>query len=271
VGDKVIVTMEPVKALSEVDGRPVEFVVTASNDGVTAFAGKLVFEANGVTLSPKGGALALKVGAGQTVTKRVVLQPAAAKELTLRAVSADARVLGRDFCFNPPRVLRPVDGKAVAVEVNFMANKLLEASLVMKGTTMEISGRVIDTAIKIEERTPWTGSTIELFVRQARTGALTKQFFLLPRTRGAAALDRSLTPSKTTTCKVAIDKGGYDFTVRCDLAKAGVQAKAGDPFYLDLIISAGALGDAHGACRVGWNGKTTSSTRSAHFALIAPE
>ncbi len=39
----------------------------------------------------------------------------------------------------------------------------------------------------------------------------------------------------------------------------------------DLIVAAGALGDAHGACRVGWNGKLNSSSRSGHYALIVQE
>jgi len=240
------------------------------NQGEKPFAGKLAFEANGVAVSPKGGALSLKIGAGATVTKRVVLQPAATGELTVRAISADARVLSRDYVFNPPRVLKPAAGEAVAVDVEFMANKLLKSELTVKGTTLQISGRVIDTAVKIEESTPWSASTIEFFVKPARPGGVTTQLFLLPRAKGATVLGRNRKPSKAAAFKVKIDKGGYDFTLSCDLAKLGVQSEAGEPFYLDLIISAGALGDAHGACRVGWNGKTNSASRSSHYALIAP-
>lgn len=270
-GDAVIVSLDAVKPLSAVDGSPVEFEVTAANGGDKAFSGKLSFEANGAALSAKGGALAIKAGAGETVTKRVVLQPAATSELVVRVVSADARVVSRDYVFNPPRVLTPSAKEAVAVDVEFMANKLLKSSLTVKGTTLEVSGRVIDTAVKVDEGSPWSASVIELFTKPARSGGSTTQFFLLPREKGATVLDKSRKPSKAVAFKVKIDKGGYDFTLRCDLAKIGAQAKEGEPFYLDLIIGAGALGDAHGACRVGWNGKTNSASRSAHFALIAPK
>lgn len=269
-GDKVVVSVEPVKTLSGITGEPIEFTVTATNQGGKPFAGKVAFEANGAPVAMKGGACSLKIGAGATVTKRVVLQPAATNALLLRATSADVRVLGRDYSFSPPRILRPAGAKPEPVTIEFMANKLLASSLTMKGSVLEISGRVIDTAVKIEERSPWTASVVELFMKPAR-GAAIQQFFLLPRSRGATVLDRTRKPSAAGTFKVAIDKGGYDFTAKFDLAKLGVQAKAGEPFYLDLIVGAGALGDAHGACRVGWNGKTNSSSRSEHFALIAPE
>lgn len=270
-GDAVVVSLEPAKSLSAVNGEPIEFVVTVENGGAKAFTGKLGFVANGEALAIKGGALAVKVGAGAATSFRTVLCPPVAKELVVCAVSSDARVLSRDYVFNPPRVLRPSPATPVAVEVEFMANKLLKSRLVMKGTTLELSGRVIDTAIRIEEASPWSASTIELFVRSAKAGGKTTQLFLLPRVKGATVLEQSRKPSKRASFKVKIDKGGYDFTLRCDLAELAAQAKPGDAFYLDLIIGAGALGDAHGACRVGWNGKTNSSSRSEHFALIAPE
>jgi alpha-galactosidase len=269
-GDAVIVSVEPAKPLSEVNGSPVEFIVTAVNQDEKPFAGKLAFEANGVAISAKGGTVALKAGAGATVTKRVVLQPAATGELTLRVLCADTRVLSRDYVFNPPRVLKPGADESVAVDVEFMANKLLKSELTVKGTKLHLTGRVIDTAVKIEEATPWAASVIELFVKPARPSGATTQLFLLPRIKGATVLGRNRKPSKAAAFKVEIDKGGYDFTLSCDLAELGVQTAAGEAFYLDLIISAGALGDAHGSCRVGWNGKTNSASRTGHYALIAP-
>jgi alpha-galactosidase len=270
-GDKVIVSLEPAKALSEISGAPVEFVVTATNQGETVFIGKLILEANGAAVSAKGGALALKIGAGETVTKRVVLQPPAAGALTLRAVSADARVLSRDFTFNPTRIVRTSSTVPIPVEVRFMDNKLMTGLLTVEGGKLVLAGRVLDTAVKIAEKAPWTASAIELFVKQAKGAVGSRQYFLLPRTKGATVLGSDRRPAKEGAFKVEIDKGGYDFSLRFDLAKAGVQAKADDPFYLDMIVCAGALGDAHGACRVGWNGKTNSSSRSEHFPLIAPE
>ncbi len=157
-----------------------------------------------------------------------------------------------------------------------MANKLLKSSLTVNGTTLELSGRVIDTAVRIDTVAPWTASAIEFFVKPER-GGVTTQLFLLPRLKGATVLDKALKSVKSVKSvksavfKVKIDKGGYDFTLRCDLATLGVQRKAGDPFYMDLIIGAGALGDAHGACRAGWNGQINSSSRSGHYALIAPQ
>jgi alpha-galactosidase len=176
-------------------------------------------------------------------------------------------VLSRDFIFAAPRVLTvPPKGGIVPVEIEFMANKLLKGDLGVKGSTLELAGRVIDTAVKIDERSPWTASVIELFIRPARSEAVTSQFFLLPRVKGATVFDKSRKPAKSAGFKVKIDKGGYDFALKLDLTKAGV--KAGDAFYLDFIVSAGALGDAHGACRVGWNGKTNSASSSGHFALV---
>lgn len=271
-GDKVIVSLEPVKALSGVTGEAIEFTLTATNQGDRPFSGKLALEASPVSVVTKGGAVALKVGAGATVTQRVVLKPAAAAEwLTVRAVSPDGRAWTRDYTFNPPRVVKMSANAPTPIAVRFMDNTLMSAALTVKGGTLEMSGRVLDTAVKIGEDWPWTGSVIEFFVKQANGVGGTHQYFLLPRTKGVTLLGRDLKPAKQGTFKVKIDKGGYDFSLRFDLAKAGVQAKAGEPFYMDLIVGAGALGDAHGACSVGWNGKTNSSTRSEHFALIVPE
>jgi len=269
-GDKVIVSLEPAKLLTEVAGAPIVFELTAENLATTAFSGTLDFEANVEVTAAKGWPVSLKIPAGRTLTKRVVLKPAATDQLTLRAVSKDPRVLSRDYVFQAPLVVRPAADKKVAVDVEFMANKLLKSSLAMKGTTLELAGRVIDTAVKIDESAPWTASAIELFVKPAHGLPIT-QLFLLPRAKGVTVLDKARKPVKSAVFQVKIDKGGYDFTLRCDLAALGVQRKAGDPFYMDIIIGAGALGDAHGACRVGWNGMVNSASRSGHYALIAPQ
>jgi alpha-galactosidase len=129
----------------------------------------------------------------------------------------------------------------------------------------------VDTAVKIEESTPWTASAIELFLRPARPGSPAKQFFLLPRTEGATALNQLRSPDSRITFQVQIDKGGYDFTMRLDLNELGIQEQAGEPFYMDMIVGAGALGDAHGACRVGWNNKLNSFERTDHYSLVAPQ
>jgi alpha-galactosidase len=266
-GDKVLVSLEPTKTLTAITGVPIEFMLTAVNQGAKPFTGRLAFVSDAGAVSAKGGAVAVKVAGGATFTKKVVLQPAAAESLELRAVSADARVLSRDYVFAAPRIVQvPAAGKTVPVEIEFMANKLLKGDLTMKGATLEITGRVIDTDVKINEREPWWGSTIELFIRPTNGGGGTRQFFLLPRLKGTTVLAQSRKPSKDVAFKVSIDKGGYDFVIRADLSKTGV-AK-GDAFYLDFVVAAGALGDAHGACRVGWNGKTNSSSSSAHFALV---
>lgn len=270
-GDKVVVSLQPVETLTEITGQPVEFEVTAVNQGDKAFSGNLRFASDAGALSGRDVRLALKVAGGATVTKRVTLRPAAAQKLTLRAVSDDARVLGRDYIFNAPRVLALETKDASApVEIEFMANKLLKANLRVRGGVLELDGRVIDTDVKVDEGSPWSASVMELFVRPTRGTSGTRQVFLLPRAKGVTALSRERKPTKDATFKVVIDKGGYDFTLCADLKKLGVQEKAGDAFYLDFIVGAGALGDAHGACRVGWNGRTNSASRSDHFALVAP-
>ena len=271
-GDKVLVSLEPAGVLAGIDGSPVEFKLTIVNQGESAFAGKLAFEASPVAVTAKGGTVSVKVGAGETVTKRIVLKPAGpAQALAVRAISPDARVFGSDYSFTAPRLV-PVAGKApTAVEMRFMDNKVLAGSLTVNGGVLELSGRVLDTAVKVDEVTPWTASVIELFVRPALGSQPPIQFFLLPRTQGATLLNRARKPAKEGRFQVKIDKGGYDFTVRLDLRKLGVQGEAADSFYLDLIVGVGALGDAHGSCRVGWNGKLNSSARSEHFALVVPE
>ncbi|MET0263121.1 MAG: alpha-glucosidase/alpha-galactosidase [Rariglobus sp.] len=268
-GDKVIVSLEPVKPIAEISGAPVEFTLTATNHGDKAFAGKFTLNAEPVAVSVKGGALTVKIGAGATVTKRVVLQPAgSAKSLSVHVASGDARVLSRDYTFNPPRVVKLSAGEATPVELRFMDNKLLTAALTVKGHTLELTGRVLDTSVKIDERAPWTASAIEFFVRHASGTSGSRQFFLLPRTKGATVIDRDRKPVKHSTFKVKIDKGGYDFTLSFDLKASGGLTQAGEPFYLDFIVAAGALGDAHGSCRVGWNGKTNSSSNPGHYALV---
>lgn len=272
LGDKVLVSLEPTGVLPGIDGSPIEFKLTIVNRGESVFAGKLAFEASPVAVTAKGGAVSVKAGAGETVTKHVLLKPAgAAQALSVRAISADARVFGSDYSFTAPRLV-PVSGKApTAVEMRFMDNKVLAGSLTVKGGVLEMSGRVLDTAVKVEEATPWTASVIELFVRPALGSKPAIQFFLLPRTKGATMLNRARKPAKEGRFTVKIDKGGYDFTVRLDLRKLGVQEKAAGSFYMDLLVGVGALGDAHGSCRVGWNGKLNSSARSEHFALVVPE
>lgn len=271
-GDKVLVSLEPAGVLAGIDGSPVDFKLTIVNQGESAFAGKLAFEASPVAVTAKGGVVSVKVGAGETVTKHIVLKPEGpAQALAVRAISPDARVFGSDYSFTAPRLV-PVAGKApTAVEMRFMDNKVLAGSLTVNGGVLELSGRVLDTAVKVDEVTPWTASVIELFVRPALGSQPPTQFFLLPRTQGATLLNRARKPAKEGRFQVKIDKGGYDFTVRLDLRKLGVQEKAADSFYLDLIVGVGALGDAHGSCRVGWNGKLNSSARSEHFALVVPE
>lgn len=271
-GDKVIVSLEPSGVLAGIDGSPIEFNLTVVNQGESAFSGKLAFEASPIAVSAKGGVVSVNVGAGETVTKPVVLKPAgAAQSLSVRVTSPDERVLGRDYSFNAPRLV-PVSGKApTPVEMRFMDNKVLSCALTVNGGVLELSGRVLDTAVKVEEVTPWTASVIELFVRPARGSERSTQFFLLPRTKGATMLTRERKPAKEGRFNVKIDKGGYDFTVKLDLRKLGVQEKTTDVFYLDLLVGVGALGDAHGSCRVGWNGKLNSSARSEHFALVVPE
>ncbi|MFH1499124.1 MAG: alpha-glucosidase/alpha-galactosidase [Verrucomicrobiota bacterium] len=266
-GDKVLVSLEPVKTLAAITGVPVEFELTAVNHGARPFAGKLAFGSDAGPVSVKGGAVTLKVAAGATVTKRVTLQPAAADTLSLRAICADPRVLGRDYVFAAPRVLTiPAPGRTVPVEIEFMANKLLTGDLTVKGAELRITGRIIDTAVKIQPDAPWDASVVELFVRPAHGAKSTAQLFLLPRVKGATVLDRTRKPSKAASFKVKIDKGGYDFSLKADLAKLGVAPA--DGFYLDLVVGAGALGDAHGACRVGWNGKTNSASAFTHYALV---
>lgn len=271
-GDKVIVSVEPVETLSEVSGVPIAFELTAVNHGEKPFSGKVTLEGSPVAVAIKGGAVPLKVGAGATVRTKVTLKPAAATgSLTLRIASAEARVLGRDYIFKAPRIVKAGRTAPAEIEVPFMANTLLKGGVSVKAGVLEIKGRVIDTAVKIDARAPWTASAIELFLRSARTSQPTQQFFLLPRARGTTALTRERQPAKGVSFKATPDKGGYDFVLRFDLAKHGVQAKARDAFYLDLIVAAGALGDAHGACRVGWNGKLNSAQRADHYALVVPE
>lgn len=270
-GDKVIVSLEPAGLLSGIDGSPIEFNLTVVNRDEKPFAGKLSFDASPVAMTAKGGALSLKAEAGETVIKRVVLKPeAAAQSLMVRAVSTDARVLGRDYVFTAPRLVPVADAAPTPVEIRFMDNKVLSGGLTVKEGVLELSGRVPDTAVKIDEVTPWSASAIELFVRPALGAKPAKQFFLLPRTKGATMINRERKPAKEGRFTVKIDKGGYDFTVRLDLRKLGVQEKAADSFYMDLLVGVGALGDAHGSCRVGWNGKLNSSARSDHFALVIP-
>ncbi len=267
-GDKVIASLEPVKTVTAITGRPITFELTLVNQGAKPFAGKLAFVSDAGAVPVKGGAVSVKVAAGTTVTKRVTLTPVAAETLSIRAVCADARMLGRDYVFNAPRIVAvPAAGQTVPVEIEFMANKLLKGDLTVKGANLEVTGRIIDTDVKVQDGAPWDASVVELFVRPAQGATNTSQTFLLPRVKGATVLDRALKPSKAATFKVKIDKGGYDFVLKADLTKLGVK-KPSDGFYLDFIVGAGALGDAHGACRVGWNGKTNSHAAFTHYALV---
>lgn len=266
-GDKVVVSLEPIKALTAVTGGPIEFTLTAINQGTQSFWRKLTFVSDAGTVPVKGGAISIKVAGGATLTKRIVLRPAAAESLALRVICDDARLLSRDYIFAAPRLVQvPAKGGAAPIQIEFMANTLLKGELTVKGTTLVITGRVADTDVKVSADAPWTASAIEMFVRPARGAKQTQRFFLLPCAKGTTVLDKARKSSKAATFKVKIDKGGYDFTLRTDLAKAGVAA--GEAFYLDLVVAAGALGEAHGACRVGWNGKTNSGSNFSHYSLV---
>lgn len=270
IGDSLLTSIEPVNALTVVDGSPIEFELLAENRGDKPFKGKLTFEANGKVLKTRQAESEIAVGAGKTLKKRVTLKPAAANNLILRVLSTDSRVTARDYIFNPPRVVTVTPRGPTSIEIEFMANKLLTASMSCKDGILTLRGRVIDTAVRIDESSPWTASAIEFFLKPERGGVAT-QYFLLPRKTGVTVLDRQREPVSAIKFSASVDKGGYDFDLRCDVRSLKVQSRNGIPFYMDLIVAAGALGDAHGSCRVGWNGKLNSSSRSGHYALIVQE
>lgn len=277
--DKLIVSLEPVKTLTAIDGSPIEFVLTATNHSSTPFNGDFNLVSKPVSLKA-ATTLALKVGAGKTITRKVKLQPeSATKSFSVQAIPGkpDPRIFSKDYIFREHRIVQGAASKEGApIEVRFMDNKLLTGNLKLKGSTLTIDGRVLDTSVKIDEGSPWTASAIEFFVRSEHGNGGSKQFFLLPRKKGVTVLDRERHPVKPSagSFDVRIDKGGYDFSLRFDLGAPGIDilpAKKSGSFYLDLVVAAGALGDAHSSCRVGWNGRTDSSSVSSHYALIVPE
>ncbi len=161
----------------------------------------------------------------------MTLKPSAANNLILRMLSTDSRVTARDYIFNPPRVVTLTPGSPAPIEIEFMANKLLTASMSCENGILTLRGRVIDTAVRIDESSPWTASAIEFFLKPERGGVAT-QYFLLPRKKGVTVLDRQRQPVSAITFSASVDKGGYDFELRCDVKTLGVQSRNGIPFYL---------------------------------------
>ena len=269
-GDKVVISMEPVEPLTQITGKPILFELEATNNNNKDFSGRVTFESSPVPISIKGGAVSLKVAAGKTTRQRITLQPLCPTDtLSIHAVSTASSVLVRDYIFNTPRHVQLTDSERADIEIPFMSEKLLKGSISLTGGKLVIKGRILDSSVVVDDDHPWDASSIEIFFK-AHGSQSPQQWFLLPRTKGTTVLTPSMHTDKRISFKVAIDKGGYDFSLRADLVKIGVQKKTSTPFYLDLIVNACALGDAHGACRVGWNGRTDSFAYTHHYALIAP-
>lgn len=271
-GDKVIVTIDPTQPLTEITGEPIYFALSATNHGHKAFSGELTLKSSPVAISVKKGNTFLKIATGATVTKRILLSPdSSADSLSLRLLADDARVLGREYIFNKPRCVPiPKTGRA-DVEIPFMSNTLLKAQISVESGLLEITGRVIDTAIRLDEACPWMASSIEIFLRPAGGAQPMQQWFLMPRAKEATVLAITMEKDPRLTLKTTLDKSGYNFTLCADLGKLGIQKETDDAFYLDIVVNAGALGDAHGACRVGWNERTDSASHTDHYALIIPK
>ncbi len=280
-GDKVFARIAPTRVAEEIE-RGAEFNLELRNTSSRPFKGRIGFRFEGGAGRVRGGAVAVQVPAGRTANRRVTIQAAPhERELSILPVNRDPRFLGMPYeHLKRRRIEVPASAGAKArtpawfeagapVELEFMGSVLLRGHVRLDGGAFAFRWRVWDTDVKLDRRAPWAASSIELFLRDSHGHKPIFQAFLLPENRRPRALSRRLQPLPDVELAGAIDKGGYWMEGAVPLAVAGIQDTGGG-FLADVIVNAGALGDAHSACRAGWNGRLDSSANSVHFALMIP-
>ena len=109
---------------------------------------------------------------------------------------------------------------------------------------------------------------LEFFVKSSTLahGHINQLFFIpnagVKAVRGHNA--KKITGSQLST---KIDLGGYWMQGVLPVRQV-LSEKNADSFLCDIIVNVGALGEAHSACQVSWNGRSDSFSNSEHFALI---
>lgn len=269
IGSAVVARIEPSHELPALEGA-VEFTLTVENHGDAPFRGRIALEvtpASAVADAP--GALEVDVPAHQKMERSVILNiPENPEHLTIAPDSSAVHFLGKGFHAERRRVL-PLPPCGAAVDLDFMSTRLVQGTIQAAPEGFRFQARVQDTDLKPKPGEPWAGSCIELFFKPILGEGRIRQLFLIPQPDGGLlVLNQRLEPLEVAHASVSVDKAGYTLEVTLPWTLLEVRPPA---FLFDFIVAAGALGDAHSACRVGWNKNLLSYERSLHFTYISAE
>ncbi len=155
------------------------------------------------------------------------------------------------------------------IELEFMSVPLATGKAAIHEDKLLLDLRVADTDVETNARQPMDKSSVHFFFSRSDSSQGIEHFYLLPQDGEAPLHGANRLEAPAHRFATKIDKAGYATRGHIDLKSLGIND--GEPFLFDFIVSTGALGDAHGACTVGWSGKQTSREESAHYAYIVPK
>lgn len=291
VGDKAILRVGPTE-LTDLGTDEIELELIATNPSIQEFNSEVEFQIAGTVDGKKvkvpAGNTSVSIAAGnETHTKITVKVPqgiqsgysvspiATNKEsVCVEYVQLERQKLKVATTDTSPNGSADWYTQGSEVEIRFMDVNLLKGHIRLSKTegkeAVGFHWRIADTDVTIHEEHPCQKSCIELFFKGVELDNSIKQFFLMPREEGIVLVDHDYKSVEAAEIKVEVDKGGYNVTGHIPFSAIDTNLSAEKIFFMDLIITACALGDAHGAVKVGWNGQLASSRKSNHYTAVIP-
>lgn len=271
-GDRIVARAKIKYTGPTVDASQVTTEVTVSNPTAKAITipFKLTASQNGKK-ADKSASLKVTIPAGKTVKKEVkVPVPFTSQEekYYILLETETPGVLSLNAVGTVRRKLTKNAKNVIPFEIELHGFPAAKAELSSDDKVLELSLKVDDSKVSPEIKTPWIGSSVELFFADVNDAKI-QQFFIVPQQRGqkAVALNSQLKEVKEITATQEIASNGYTMKVRIPrkvLGKVGQD----ETFLFDVIANLSALGDAHSGGRAAWNGQLQSHENSDHYALI---
>jgi alpha-galactosidase/6-phospho-beta-glucosidase family protein len=273
-GDRVLAGVE---ADAEKSGETIKAELTVANPRPKAFTARLgvmCVALDGASLG-ESKTVTVRVPAGKSVRKSVMLRRPDADEFVLRLTSDSRDVLVRDFIMRKRRALptNQPGGAPLALKLaGFPAAEgtvsLRHSAKGKKAPSLLLRLAVDDSKIFPAEN-PWDGSSVELFFADTHDGDI-QQFFLVPdkAARRASFLDRGLKRVAGVTARVHPARSGAGYEIEAEIPLTALGFARSDAFLFDLIVNVTALGDAHGGGSTSLSGDLDSHGNSRHFHRI---
>ena len=260
------------------DAKSASFKLVAQNETGKPFAGEVELEVRGGAVAwLHGPCFHVEAAPGETVTLPFTLERQGEIEgdLVIGIQSPSRATVEKDLCIPKRQTLSVTVGKGAEesqpIVVRWSGNPAAEGNVWLSPEELGFELRVEDTDIKIDSEAFWVGSAVEVAVRDAlSSSAPVTVLAILPEASGARILNSSTRKPFDAGCAVAsVDKGGYQLSVRLNLA--ALKLKTNAPFLLDLVFHINALGTAHGKIRTAWQGSEDMKTNQSRFALVIPK